>query len=367
MMLVAASGTIELANEQLLALFGYSRGELVGQKVELLVPERFRTMHPGLRHCYFCQPDTRRLGIGRELRAMRKDGSEFPVEIGLSPLRTEHGPYVLVSVIDLTERRRTESELRESREQLRQLAGQILGAQETERRRIARELHDDFGQELALLSVELDLLRQRPATSAAEAAARLETMSGRVKQLSSSIHDLSHQLHPMKLEQLGLVAALRAMCHELTTSHDLRIEFAHDELAGSVPHESAICLYRVAQEALHNVVKHSRARRAGVELRLCDGAIRLIVADFGQGFVPAATTGESGLGLASMRERLRLVNGQFTIESEPGRGTRLEARVPLGTPEAANVEWTAVAANSSSPRVPDDSGAGHESAAGAAR
>jgi signal transduction histidine kinase len=83
--------------------------------------------------------------------------------------------------------------------------------------------------------------------------------------------------------------------------------------------------------------------------------------------VPAATTGESGLGLASMRERLRLVNGQFTIESEPGRGTRLEARVPLGTPEAANVEWTAVAANSSSPRVPDDSGAGHESAAGAAR
>src|SRR5262249_50209376 len=157
--------------------------------------------------------------------ARRKDGSEFPVEIGLSPVRTDTGLFVLASVTDVTERRQAVEGLRESQRELRVLTGRLLQAQETERRRIARELHDDLNQSLALLSVELDVLGQKPLDSAAQLRGRVRELSARVKQLSSSVHDLSHQLHPSKLEQVGLLAGVRGLCLELAESHGLSIEF----------------------------------------------------------------------------------------------------------------------------------------------
>ena len=248
MLMVGTDGGIVLVNKQMETMFGYRSDELVGERVEVLMPKRYRHMYPDLLREYFAHPQSRPMGAGRELWGLRKDGSEFPMEIGLSPLQTEAGPFLLASIVDISQRRRSENELHESREELRQLAGQILSAQETERRRIARELHDDFGQDLALLSVELDLLRQRPPATASDARARMEAMSARVKELSSSIHDLSHQLHPMKLEQLGLVAAIRGLCKELSQSQGLRIEFTPAELPLAIPPDVALCLYRIAQE-----------------------------------------------------------------------------------------------------------------------
>jgi PAS domain S-box-containing protein len=340
MLMVGGDGVIVLVNKQLEGQFGYRGNELVGQKVEMLMPERFRTMHPGLRHGFFAQPEARTLGHGRELLALRKDGSEFPVEIGLSPMRTEQGLFVLASVVDVTERRQVEQELRENHEELQRLAAQILGAQETERRRIARELHDDFGQDLALVSVELDLLRQRLQASPAEAAPRIQAISDRVKQLSSSIHDLSHQLHPMKLEQLGLVAALGGLCKELGQNHDLSIEFTHEQVPETIPHEAALCLYRIAQEALRNVVKHSGAASAMALLAGRSGSLVLEVRDDGRGFDSTGVAGQGGLGLVSMRERLRLLDGELAIDTGPDAGTRLVARVPLATAPSASVEST---------------------------
>src|SRR3954454_22420988 len=153
----------------------------------------------------------------------------------------------------IIERRTAEHELHDSQATLRELTGKLLGAEEMERRRIARELHDDLGQSLALLAVELDLLQQRPPQEANQFVPRLAKLSTRVKQLSSSIHALSHQLHPMKLEQLGLVAALRGLCNELDESHGLTIDFLYPEGPASIQPEISLCLYRIAQEALQNV------------------------------------------------------------------------------------------------------------------
>ena len=187
---------------------------------------------------------------------------------------------------------------------MRLLTGRLLEAQEVERRRIARELHDDLNQSLALLSVEMDLLGQVPPASAAEIADRMQELSARVKELSSSVHDLSHQLHPSKLEQLGLVAAVRGLCQELAQPHGLEVKFTHHPVPDVIPPDAALCLYRIAQEALRNVVKHSGSRHASVELSGTADVIRLRVTDDGVGFDPGSAAGNGGLGLVSMRERL---------------------------------------------------------------
>src|SRR5262249_46509574 len=161
------------------------------------------------------------------------------------------------------------------------LTGRLLEAQEAERRRIARELHDDLNQSLALLAVELEVLAQKPPKSAAEVAERMRKLSARVKEVSSMVHDLSHQLHPSKLEQVGLVAAVRGLCRELTQSHGLEARFTHDSMPDVIPADTALCLYRVAQEALQNVIKHSGTRHAAVELSGAADAVHLRIVDDG--------------------------------------------------------------------------------------
>lgn len=327
MLMVGRDGTIVLANPQAEKLFGYAAGELLGRPVEVLVPAPVRGRHAADRLGYFAAPEVRPMGPGRELCGLRKDGSGFPVEIGLSSLRTPRGLFVLASVIDLTDRRRAEDDLRTSQKELQALTRRLLEAQETERRRIARELHDDVNQSLALLSVEMDLLAA--GGTPGEAVGRVRELSARVKELSSSVHGLSHQLHPSKLEQLGLVAAVRGLCREL--AHDLEVKFTHHGLPAVVPADTALCLYRIVQESLRNVTRHSGTRHAAVELSGAANEIRLRVADDGDGFDPATVTG--GLGLVGMRERLYLVGGRLAIDSRPGTGTRIEARVPTPPPE----------------------------------
>jgi signal transduction histidine kinase len=145
------------------------------------------------------------------------------------------------------------------------------------------------------------------------------------------VHDLSHQLHPSKLEQLGLVASVRGLCKELTQSHGLPVAFTHDGFPEVIPEDAALCLYRIVQEALRNVLKHSGARHARVELSRSGEMMCLLqVVDDGAGFDPGSIRAREGLGLVSMRERLHLVNGSIVITSRPSGGTRIEVRVPLG-------------------------------------
>ncbi|PYN99603.1 MAG: hypothetical protein DMD91_12280 [Candidatus Rokuibacteriota bacterium] len=208
-------------------------------------------------------------------------------------------------------------------------AGRLLQAQENESRRIARELHDDLGQGLALLTVKMDLLRQQPPEAAGQFGARMQELMAQVRQLSSSVHDMSHRLHPSKLDQLGLVAAIGDLCRELTHSHGLKIEFTHDQMPAAISPDTAVCLYRIAQEGLRNAIKHSGAQQAEVALSGTADAISLWIVDHGRGFDPRQVQGKRGLGLVSMRERVRHLGGEIAIDSQPSGGARLHVRVPV--------------------------------------
>jgi signal transduction histidine kinase len=236
---------------------------------------------------------------------------------------------IVALLAQMARRRRADEGLRRSQVELRILTGRLLQARESESRRIARELHDDLGQGLALLTVELDLLRHKLPDAADQLDGRLQALLGRAKQLSSSVHDLSHQLHPSKLEQLGLVAAIGSLCRELADAHGLKIEFSHDRMPAAISPDTAVCLYRIAQEGLGNAIKHGGARQAEVELRGTGDSIALRIIDHGRGFDPRQVQAGSGLGLVSMRERVLHLGGAIAIDSQSSGGTRLHVRVPL--------------------------------------
>jgi signal transduction histidine kinase len=230
---------------------------------------------------------------------------------------------IIGMVADVTARKRAETELSE-------LSGRLIHAQEEERTRIARELHDDLGQRMALLQINVDRLEQDMAELPSKARQDLNNIAELTEECSSELHDISHQLHPSRLDTLGLVAALGGFCREFSVQHDLQVQFVHQDVSGHVPKDVSLCLFRIAQEALSNVVKHSGAAGAQVELTHHGDQIDLCISDPGAGFDPAFAK-RDGLGLISMRERLRLVGGHLSIESEVSHGTRIRARIPLSS------------------------------------
>ena len=217
-------------------------------------------------------------------------------------------------------------------EQLQELSGRLINAHEEERSRIARELHDDLNQRLALLSIEIEQYGQRLPTSANEHTQRMQDIWARAQEISADVHRMSHQLHPSKLDTLGLVAAVRSLCHDFARHTALTPEFSHRHVPNEIPRDVALCLFRVAQEALSNAVKHSGAHRARVELIGSAEELCLVITDRGAGFKARKVNPAGGIGLISMRERIRLVNGDFSIQSAPGQGTQITARVPLASP-----------------------------------
>ena len=219
------------------------------------------------------------------------------------------------------------SESSASDDRRRDFSRHLIAAQEEERRKIARELHDDLSQRVALLMIRIDQLKA--AVSEKQHQRQLNSLSQAADEIATTIHQLSRQLHPSKLERLGLVAALSSHCRELSSPHNLQVQFEPRDIPNNIPIEISVCLYRVLQEALRNVVRHSGARKAQVQLQGCFGGIELIVSDTGSGFemTPERLTG--GLGLTSMYERVSLLQGELTIESSQLRGTRIGAWVPL--------------------------------------
>jgi PAS domain S-box-containing protein len=261
-----------------------------------------------------------------EYRVMLPDGRMRWIASRGSVEFDSTGKPILIrgAALDITSRKQAE-------EAAHDLSGRLMYAQEAERTRLARELHDDLSQSLALHYLELEMFGQSPPAERAQISRRMQEFAADVQRLSSEVHRLSHELHPAKLEQLGLVAALRGFCKESATAHKLVIEFTDRSVPRAVPQDTALCLYRIAQEALHNVLKHSHATAARVELAMEGNELRVTVADDGVGFDPETIGANGSLGLVSMNERARFVHGRLSVESHVGKGTRVEAHVPITT------------------------------------
>jgi PAS domain S-box-containing protein len=264
--------------------------------------------------------------LNLEYRIVSRGRTRWLISRGRAYSPTGGAPdRVMGATIDITEHRETEAALRD-------LSGRLLQAQEDERTRIAKELHDGVSQALSLLAVEFDLLaRQTPDLE--QLRAHMVDFSARVKGLLAEVHQLSHALHPAKLEQLGLAAALGGLCRDFQAS-GVTVRFESAGVPRTLENEVALCFYRVCQEALQNVLKHAGVKRALVVLNADIDGLHMSIRDEGRGFDLAARSGQGSLGLVSMRERVRMVRGEIEWETQPGYGTVVSVRVPFQRTES---------------------------------
>ncbi|HKF46080.1 MAG TPA: PAS domain S-box protein [Terracidiphilus sp.] len=274
------------------------------------MPERWKEVH--------------RRGLqGETVRADEDhwDGKEGPhwARWEVRPWKTAEGAVggILIFAEDITRRKQMEMALSD-------MSRKLIDAQEKERSRIARELHDDINQRLALLSLEVGQLQSNPA----EIERRTQELRNRIGEISTDVQVLAHDLHPARLEFLGAVDGMESWSRDFAERHKLELEFTTDVRSPIRP-EIGVSLFRVLQEAMQNAVKHSGARQIQVQLREDSESLRLVVRDSGRGFDTEAASRGKGLGLTSMRERLRLVNGTISVDSKPKGGTVIEARVPI--------------------------------------
>ena len=303
-----------MANRQYLELKNLPRDQVVGRFAYELVGERLFTdvIKPKLDQCF------RGKVVRYELRATYPKVGERVLSIAYFPIEGPHGiDRVTCLLQDITERKKMEQILAE-------MTRKLIEAQEQERARIGRELHDDINQRLAMLAAELSQLPE----NSPELQGGVQELQKELSQISEDVQALSHDLHSSKLEYLGAVAAIRSWCKEFAKRQKMEIDFRSD-VPSSLPLNLGLPLFRVLQEALHNASKHSGVKRIEVQLREQSGEIHLLVSDSGAGFDVEAASRGKGLGLSSMRERVRLVNGTIAIESRPTRGTKIHVRVPI--------------------------------------
>jgi PAS domain S-box-containing protein len=263
-----------------------------------------------------------------ELNVIHKNGARIPFFLTGVKVIIDGGAYMVGIGIDITERRLSEAALRNSQKDIQDLAGRLISAQEEELRRLSRELHDDLTQQLAVLAIEAGKLEVELG-ALPEVCQKISQMKDQLIRVSEDVHAISRQLHPTILDDLGLVRAIESECATLTRRENFEIVFEALEVPAAIPNDTALCLYRIVQEGLKNIIRHSNARDAEIFLRGTDNGLCLTIGDNGVGFDPAEVRHRPGLGLSSMRERVSLVCGEYSIESQPGKGTVINVCVPL--------------------------------------
>lgn len=330
-------GRILEVNPAFCSMLGYSPEELLSsscasishpddEEVERVL---FDELRRGLRPSY-----------SLEKRFFRKDGSQMWGQVSVSLLNVNHGsaPLIIGMVSDITAQRTVEARLYQRDQELQRLAGHLIEAQEQERRRISRDLHDDIGQRIALLACEIDLGRKKSSGRSEREPTLLPKLRKELGAIATDIHKLSHELHSASLQCCGLKVALKDLCSKYSRNHHLDIDLQTEKLDLKLPPDVALCLFRVTQEALTNVLKHGQTKKVLVKAIQDSEKVRLVVKDSGAGFDPSVQSG--GLGLMSMRERLRFCGGMLYVKSSPGHGTEIVA-------EVAAAKKLAVAATSS--------------------
>jgi signal transduction histidine kinase len=244
-------------------------------------------------------------------------------------LFTAEGLLIILLVINLRRRLKAERDLSQSKHDLQGLTARLIETQEEELSHLSREIHDDLTQRLAGLAIEAGILEQQLKNLQVPAAQGINDMKVKLIDVSEDLHNLSRQLHPAILDDLGLAEAVKSECMVFSKRTGIALSFAPDKVPGSIPKDIALCLYRVIQEALKNVEKHSKSARAQIALQGLSNGVRLLIQDFGAGFDPNARRNKAGVGLSSIKERVGLINGTMSVTSELERGTEIEVFVPL--------------------------------------
>jgi PAS domain S-box-containing protein len=323
--LESLDGRILEVNPAFCSMIGYSAQELTSSTcAQLSHPEDeevekvlFEELRQGIRPNYRI-----------EKRFFRKDGSQMWGQVSVSLLngRQNGVPLVIGMVTDVTAQKTVEACLYQRDQELQRLAGHLIEAQEEERRRISGELHDDIGQRVSLLACEIDWERQnRPASRDEQESALLQKLHKELDAIATDIHKLSHELHSASLHYCGLRVALKDLCWKYSSNHHLEIDLQAEKVDSQLSPDVSLCLFRVAQEALANVVKHGQTKKVLVKVVSDSEKVRLTVKDFGAGFEPATQSG--GIGLISMRERVRFCGGVLSVKSAPKQGTEIAAEV----------------------------------------
>ena len=325
-LIVSGDGRIRAANPKVSELFGYAPGELEGQNVEVLIPESHRSAHVSHRNGYRSQPRSRAMGLGMELRGRKKDGSEFPVEVALSPFDADEedcGQDCVIAIIrDVTERART-----------RALTAARIQASEAERRRIAQDLHDDTAQRLAALLLQLRLAGRTPGGLD---PAVLQSLRDQIEEISDGVRRVARGLRPPELDDVGLGPALRTWVRTVAETRELTIRLETEPVESRLSAEEQLMLYRIIQEAITNVVRHSGAADAVVAVRADRYRITASVTDDGCGFDAKRVLREgTRLGLPGMLERAATIGAHVQIESRAGEGTSVTVSLPCNEEDLA--------------------------------
>lgn len=315
-------------NKRYEELFQRSTDQIVGSTMqELLGPEGYAAVQPHLDAALDGQEQM------FEYRLPVPGVGERWISAHYVPDRNEEGHVtgLFLLLAEVTRLKQSETDLREKERQLRDLSARLLQAQEEERQRISQELHDDFAQRLAALAMDLRLVRRDAQGADPSSVSRLQELGDSAERLATDLQQVSHQLHPSILEHVGLEAAVREQVEEFTGRTGLKTDIIVRHLPPAVPREQGLCLYRVLQESLRNVQKHADATHVLVRLLQTGRGVGLCVHDDGHGFKETkGAVSRKGLGLTSMEERVRALEGTFRIRTKPGDGTEIHAWVPLG-------------------------------------
>jgi PAS domain S-box-containing protein len=326
-----AEGKITGWNRHAEEIFGWSRDEALGRVLaDTVIPEAFREGYQRGLQRYLATGEAKLLNKWIELEGLRRDGSTFPLELFLGVRQRASGePGFFGFLQDNTERQRADRELRESHHISADLAGRLISSHEDERRRLARHLHDDFSQRVAIWTMELAQVEQ---AMPGDVHPGLHNLQEQAEELARDLHELSHRLHPAVLEQLGFVTGVRNECDRFQELEGIEVSF-HSDITEEVPLEIALAMYRVVQEGLRNVARHAQARRVTVWLTCRGGRVHASITDDGVGFEAGRGDERTHLGLLSMNERARAVGGSCSVTSEPGHGTCVEIEAPLPAPK----------------------------------
>lgn len=318
------------------AMFHCPRDIAIGAALDWFIPDRYRAGHGAhVRQFGETGVSSRRMGASRIVMGLRRNGEEFPIDASISQVDEHGAKFYTVILRDVTERVQSEAELRRSKAELKELATAAHAVREQEKSRIARELHDELGQALTALKMDVSWLRSHVPTDSGLVHDKLDRMEKLLDNTVTSTRRISTELRPLILDDLGVIAAAEWLVGNFTTRTGIPCELVVSDPELSWQDPLATAIFRICQESLTNIARHAKASSASIEISQNDAAVVLIIRDDGVGFDEEESRKPNSFGLLGLRERAYLLGGDAHIHSRPGKGTRIEVSLPLATVEAS--------------------------------